>query len=334
MLKVFLLIFSWRASILIGAFLCSLSSLQAEEWTLLPAKSYPVIQTETSSEKITRSQEASLRFLSYNIRNFLYQDLAPKNYHAQKAKPLKSRQAVIEIILASKAEVLGLSEIGTFADLKKLQKELQAQGQEYPHLHWIESLDPIRHLALLSQHPILSVDSQTDLQYSLGDRQHRHRRGILDVTIAWGEHPIRLVGVHFKSKRPNPKGTQHLMRQEEARLLRSHLDEIITDSPETPLIVYGDFNDTKGSRVLKWVKKHSEPSLKLRLFHPADSNQERWTQYWSQEDIYSRFDYLLVSQSLSKHPRWTIQAEILDPPQWLRASDHRAILMTLEQKQN
>ncbi len=71
------------------------------------------------------------------------------------------------------------------------------------------------------------------------------RRGFLDVTIQVNAgYQLRLVGAHLKSKLPIREG-EALVRRMEAELLRKHLDGILGAAPETNLICYGDFNDTR-----------------------------------------------------------------------------------------
>ncbi|MCV5737125.1 hypothetical protein OFN56_35015, partial [Escherichia coli] len=87
-------------------------------------------------------------------------------------------------------------------------------------------------LALLSRLPIKARNSQTALTYQMGAQTLPMQRGILDVTISLTPtFDLHLLGVHLKSMRPIPDADQALMRRNEARLLRLHLDTLFAQEP-------------------------------------------------------------------------------------------------------
>ena len=106
------------------------------------------------------------------------------------------------------------------------------------------------------------------------------------------------------------------------------MKSILDEEPDTYLMSYGDFNDTKRTPTLRTSMGRLNSKAGLIVLHPEDSRGDSWTHHWGREDIYSRFDFVMVSKSLDPH----IDKEgskILDPPNWEKASDHRAILVPI-----
>jgi endonuclease/exonuclease/phosphatase family metal-dependent hydrolase len=118
------------------------------------------------------------------------------------------------------------------------------------------------------------------------------------------------------------------MRRAESGLLRRHINQLLEQQPETHLVVYGDFNDTRRTPTLRTAMGRFNSPTGLIVLHPVDSRGERWTHYWAREDIYSRFDYVMVSKPLEPYIDQK-NMRILDPANWYQASDHRAILVPI-----
>ena len=76
-----------------------------------------------------------------------------------KEKPQNEVDALIEIISAANPDILGVCEIGKYADLTDLQNRLAAAGVKLPHAHRVHGSDPTRALALLSRYPIVKTNS-------------------------------------------------------------------------------------------------------------------------------------------------------------------------------
>ena len=108
-------------------------------------------------------------------------------------------------------------------------------------------------------------------------------------------------------------------------MLRAHIDGVLDADPETKLIVYGDFNDTKNAAGLKEVlgERKSDRGLKDLLL--KDDAGETWTEYWKAADVYSRIDYVLVTPNL-QHAFDYSASHIDRSPYWSDASDHRALV--------
>ena len=215
-------------------------------------------------------------------------------------KPAREIKAVVRMIDDVKPDVLGVCEIGTLADLKDLQGRLKAAGLDLPHVEYCDGPDAVRNLGLLSRHPIVARDHQTNLWYRIEGKSLPFQRGILDATIEPAPgYRLRLLGVHLKSKREVDEGEQEEMRRNEALLLRRHVEKIMGGAPATNLLVYGDINDTKNTGVFKEIRGMEGRADHLYHLWLRDRYGYTWTHYWITADIYSRIDYVMYSKSLA-----------------------------------
>ncbi len=262
----------------------------------------------------------------YNLENYLLMDrqVGEKRLPDQ-PKPEMSKEAVVRSLIAMKADIIGLCEIGSEEDLADLQRRLKEAGADYPHAEHAGGDDSTRRLALLSKMPIISRDSKADLPYQLNGRIMRMQRGILDVTVEVApQYPVRLMVVHLKSKRPVPMG-EALMRRNEAQILRRHVSAVFREDPDVRLLVMGDLNDTKNEPPLQEVMGEMNSPTGLKDLPLADLNGEVWTHYWSTADLYSRIDFMLASQALERG--FLPEASgIPHFPDWREGSDHRPLV--------
>lgn len=273
---------------------------------------------------------SGLRFLAYNVENWLLLDdrYDAKSHTSSKnaPKPDQEKAAVIAIVNGVQPDVLGVCEIGTKEDLTDIQSRLKSAGLDLPHSHYVGGMDSVRHLGLLSRFPIVATATPAATTYKLNGKEYGIQRGILDASIKSPDGRLwRFLGVHFKSKREVEDGDQNEMRINEAQLLRQHIDAIFKDDPQARLISYGDFNDTRASAPIRIVQGSRNSPRAMSPIGAHDSREEYWTHFWSREDIYSRFDYILFSPALKKDVCYE-ECKILDPENWNDASDHRAVL--------
>lgn len=294
-----------------------------------PPAAVPAIPASLSPKDIAPppAEASGLRFVSYNVENWLTMEGA--NGKPGTPKPEAAKSSIVSIVSNEKPDVLGLCEIGTREDLVELQARLKAAGTDLPHIVHTGGADPVRHLALLSRFPVTSMDQPRETGYRLRNRTFSIQRGILDATLSVGGTPYRFLGVHLKSKRPVPEGDQEAMRGHEAELVRRHLDQLLASDPGARLVVYGDFNDTKASSTLRAITGPASQPDSLFPLPLADSRGERWTQHWAEEDLYSRFDWILVSPVLRPEVD-SSRCRVIDDPAWAKASDHRPLLMVLK----
>ena len=266
-----------------------------------------------------------LRFVAYNVANYLTMD---RFLHGQqetaRPKPDSEKSAVTAVIANQHPDVVGLCEIGTQDDLRDLQQRLKNAGCDLPHAHYTGGVDPTRHLALLSRFPITPHAPQHPLTYPLAGSTRGMQRGILDISLDLNGQSWRFVGAHLKSKRQTPDANESETRGQEARLLRAHTEAILREQPDTRLVVYGDLNDTRDSPALHTLQGPNGAPDALTPLFLKDSHGDSWTEYWGREDIYSRIDWILVSQA-AKRATVLRSCHIADPPYWNDASDHRAL---------
>ena len=271
-------------------------------------------------------QTTGLRFIAYNVENWLKMDRFVDNKQLKDSpKPESEKKAVIKLLADNKPDIIGLCEIGQAKDLAEIQESLKAAGLDLPHSHFTGGSDPTRHLGLLSRFPIVSTAKPAETDFRLNGQTFSINRGILDATVNARGKTYRFLGVHLKSKRAIEEADQEEMRIHEARLLRCHVDALLRENPQARLVVYGDFNDTRPTRTFKTVTGNYNSPGYLTALPAKDSRGHAWTHHWAPHDIYSRIDFIAVTRAL--RPELDFQnSYIIDDPGWEEASDHRPIL--------
>lgn len=311
---------------------CEKKAAGTPEWTedAAPAPTATPASPPLKAKAEEQTASGPIRFVAYNVENWLDRNRYPgSKATGDGTKPEKARQAVITVLAAVKPDILGVCEIGETSDLAELQTRLKAAGVDLPHVHYTGGADPIRHLALLSRFPITSTAKPSKTSYPLNGRTYGMQRGILDATVRVNGKDYRFIGAHLKSKRDVQEGDQEQMRASEAHLLRDHIEGILAADPSIRLIAYGDFNDTKASAVVKTLQGGANRPDSLMPLALLDSHGEAWTQHWAYEDIYSRFDWIMVSKTL-KSEIDAKASRVVDEPACEDASDHRPVMMVLE----
>lgn len=268
------------------------------------------------------------RFLSYNLKNYLTMEQIRKGgVREKRPKPEMEIAALVEIIVNEKPDILGVCEIGERSDLEDLQTRLKKAGLDLPHLHHAGGFDEVRHLGILSRLPIAKVGSEHHLPFEMNGEEYLMRRGILDVTIELPGGPTHFVGMHLKSKRPNKSYDEAELRLNEARLARKHVERILEADPAARVVMYGDMNDTRKTPPLSAMMGRSNWKNFMADVYAKDSRGEVWTHFWSWQQQYARFDFVLISRSLKEELNMDY-SYVADPPNWFDASDHRAVMVT------
>ena len=268
-------------------------------------------------------------FAAWNVRNYMLRPV--KNYEGRTLTPAKSPEsigAVVETLRRIRPDIVGLCEIGSRSDLADLQRRLQRAGISLPHKTWVDGPDRERHLALLSRFP-LEMQHDTRTTFPLDGISQLVRRGILDVTVQIRpDFPLRILGVHLKSARVVPEYDQAAFRRAESLVLRNRIEEILGEESAQPLIVFGDFNDTKNSPVVKGVAGRAGSRKSLTILPLADRLGDQWTYRRDETDEYSRIDYIMVNQTLR---RLVLRRDtgLHRDKNWFEASDHRPMILTL-----
>jgi endonuclease/exonuclease/phosphatase family metal-dependent hydrolase len=276
---------------------------------------------------LTAAEPERLTFCCYNLKNWLSMEQFGRPF----TKPEGERARVVEILAAIHPDILGICEIGTAEDLADLQQRLLQAGVELPYTELAHGGDDTRRLALLSRLPIKTRNSQTALKYEIGAQILPFQRGILDVTLAiTPTFDLHLLGVHLKSMRPTTEADQAVMRRNEARLLRLHIDSIFAQEPGACILAYGDFNEHRNepavAEVMGGGSRSSETGMRDILLR--DENGEVWTHFWDLADTYSRLDYCFTSRLLRPHID-TKHCYIYSARDVNKASDHRPLVLKI-----
>jgi endonuclease/exonuclease/phosphatase family metal-dependent hydrolase len=268
-------------------------------------------------------------FAAWNVRNYLLRPV--ENDAGRTLTPAKSPASIAAVVATLRElspDILGLCEIGTRRDLADLQSRLKKAGLHLPHKTWVDGPDQHRHLALLSRFP-LEVQHDTRTTFRIGGLPHRVQRGILDCTVKVNpDFRLRVLGVHLKSPRVVPEFDQAEFRRAESLILRRRVEDILDRAPGTPLLVFGDFNDSKNSPVVKGVLGRAGTPASLTALPLADRQGDQWTYRWEESDEYTRVDFVMVSEGL--RPLVRRRGTRLHRDQdWYLASDHRPMVVNL-----
>lgn len=274
------------------------------------------------------AEGAPLRFISHNVENWLSMRRNVDGRTLEDApKPDEEKSALITMIARHQPDVLGLSEIGTPDDLAEIRSRLRDAGVDLPHLHHHHGSDSVRALGLLSRYPITAASASADTAFRLGGRRFEMLRGILDATVATPDgREFRFLGVHFKSKRETPQYDQAQFRIQEAHRLRGHIDAILNADSDARLVVFGDLNDTRRSQVVTLIAGSFGFGRQLFPVPARDSNRQMWTHHWRYQDVYSRIDYIFITETLRAEADLD-SARVIDDREWRSASDHRPLLL-------
>ncbi|MEO0417152.1 MAG: endonuclease/exonuclease/phosphatase family protein, partial [Verrucomicrobiota bacterium] len=272
--------------------------------------------------------EDDVTFVFYNLRNYLAMNRTVDGERLSSApKPEKEIQPLIEGIKATQPDILGVCEIGSPDYLEDFKKRLADAGMDFPHTELLRGQGYDRNLAVLSKFPITESNSRDDYVYSLEGQEFPIGRGVLDVTVAISdEYPLRLIGLHLKSKRPVPMASEADMRLNEARLARQHIVKVVDKDRDINLLVFGDLNDMKHEAPVKAVKGRLGSNAYLTPLNLADQYGFRWTHHWDFADSYARIDFAMVSKGLSPEVD-RASSRIHHWEDWDKASDHRPLVV-------
>ena len=274
-----------------------------------------------------------LRVGTYNLENYVGPATANRP-----VKTAEGRAKIRESILAMKADVVALQEMGTTNELLELRGSLKKGGLDFPHWEWVAGFDTNIHLAVLSRFPLVARRAHTNDSFLLGGRRFQVSRGFAEVEIQAGpDYKFTLLNVHLKSRRPIAQADETELREQEAVLLREKIDACFRANPQINLLVAGDFNDLKDSRALRSILGRGKN--KLIDIRPAEKEtadgsggparaahrQVTWTHFYEKEDVYSRIDYLLLSPGMARE--WLpAETSIVIVPNWGAGSDHRPLV--------
>lgn len=275
------------------------------------------------------------RVATFNVENYVEEAGG-----SRPLKPAAARAKVCESIVALKADVIALEEMGSTNALMELQGALKKSGLDLPFWDHITGYDTNIHLALLSRFPIVARHPHTNETYLLGGRRFFVSRGFMEEEIRVNaNYKFALIAGHLKSKAPSVVADEQEWREEEAVVMRRIIDSRLASNPEERLVVLGDLNDTQDSRTMKSILGRGKTGLfdtrpaergggsngPRETGDPAQARRTTWTDFYAKEDSYSRLDYILISHALERDWRRE-ETYVLNLPDWGVASDHRPLV--------
>jgi endonuclease/exonuclease/phosphatase family metal-dependent hydrolase len=272
-------------------------------------------------------------FAHYNLENYIVMDRRENGQLVHSAKPEKEIAPLLRIIREIHPDILGVAEMGTPDQFQSFRDRLAQEGINFVDAEYVSGPDPERHIALLSRFPITSRNSEANVPIPIPNAVESVRRGILDVTVQISaDFHLRLIGAHLKSKLPIPEG-EELVRRQEAQELRNHIDRVMKEAPDVPLLVYGDLNDTKEQPAIQEVLGDRQSPTHLIDLWLSDYTGDHWTYYQRFTDTYARIDYILTNRFLlsaidRKH------CYVFRSVDWNQASDHRPVVATIRIPEN
>jgi endonuclease/exonuclease/phosphatase family metal-dependent hydrolase len=276
---------------------------------------------------VVRGEQSAI-FAHYNLENYLVMDRRENGTLVHSSKPEREIEPLLRIIREIHPDLLGVAEMGTPDQFQSFRNRLAEAGMSFVDAEYVNGPDPTRHIALLSRFSITSRNSQPNVPIHIPNVTESVRRGILDVTVQISVgFQVRLIGAHLKSKLPIPEG-EELVRRQEAQELRNHIDRVMKEAPDVPLLVYGDLNDTKEQPAIQEVMGERQSPTHLTDLWLSDYTGDHWTYYQKFTDTYARIDYILTNRLLlesidRKH------CYVFRSIDWNQASDHRPIVATI-----
>ncbi len=309
----------------VGGWTEPLRLIQGEE--PIPAESASEALEPHVSDRHIPQAGAPVRFLMHNVANYFVAGEQQRSRYTIKPKPLKSREAVAELIASQKPDIVGLIEMGGPMALADLRERLAARGEHYPYYRVLIRQGEDRALTILSRHPIVQDNSRASVKL-YGSQRRRMLRGILDVTVRMKDGRLfRIMGAHLKSRVSDDPAAANALRAKEAHTLAEHVHEAMRRQPNMPLLVYGDWNDGPADASIRILAQGLSTSSALSRLKPEDSRGEAWTHYYKGANEYYTFDQIYVNKVLEKRMgrKGKEQGGIVDSPAAADASDHRAV---------
>jgi endonuclease/exonuclease/phosphatase family metal-dependent hydrolase len=282
----------------------------------------------------------SFTVATYNLENYLLE-----NQGNRTAKSAASKAKIRESLKALSPDVLAVQEIGGTNALLELVSTLRAEGLDYPHWEFVPGFDTNIQVAVLSRFPLSTRRPHSRESFLLNGRRFFTSRGIAEVEIRVNpSYSFTLINAHLKSKRAVGVADETELREQEAQRLREIIDARLAANPRLNLLVVGDFNDSKTANSTKVILGRGARAL--WDIRPAERNGDdqpnpnpafpprniTWTHYFAKDDVYSRIDYLLVSQGMARE--WdSTGTYVLALPNWAVGSDHRPIIARFQAKE-
>ncbi len=283
---------------------------------------------------VTLLAETRFTVATYNVENYHL-----RAYGNRQPKAPEARAKVVAHLAEIRPDVVAFQEMGELAALQELQSSLRKAGVDLPHLEHVAGWDTNIFVGVLSRFPVTARNHHTNDSFLLNGRRLYASRGVAEVEIWVGEnYRFTLLTTHLKSKRQVAVADEADLREQEALLVRQHVEAVLARNPQANVLVCGDFNDTKDSRSTRALLG-GRGATGLVDTRPAERNGDNlpaerptwdprnvtWTHFYGKEDSYSRIDYILLSRSMARE--WRKEGSyVFTAPNWGLASDHRPVV--------
>jgi endonuclease/exonuclease/phosphatase family metal-dependent hydrolase len=265
------------------------------------------------------NENGIFRVVTYNLENYL-----DKTAKKGSVKSPESKLKIREFLGAIRPDVIALQEIGSTNTLHELRASLASERLDFPHWEHVAGSDEDLHVAVLSKFPFAGRRPHVEERYTQNGQSFRVRRGFAEVDVQVNPRfSFTLFAAHLKSKNENAQVGADVLRLEEARLLREIIDVRLKKSPDAKIVVCGDFNDTKKSRVVRTIVGAGKHRLVDAL--PQASGGEAWTNYFEEGGRYERIDFMLMNLAMARCWR-SERSGVYESPDWKLASDHRPVI--------
>ncbi len=272
-----------------------------------------------------------LTLATYNVENYGPADRVTEvGFRKDYPKPESEKAALRRVLRAIDADVLLLQEMGSSSHLEELRRDLVVEGLVYLPGVVLAGADADRQVALLSKRPWAAITAHTDLTFRYFGKNEPVKRGLLEVRLQVAGVELVLFGLHLKSRYTDRADDplSALRRAAEATAIRDRVLLRCPDPTQARFVIMGDFNDDKASKPLMFLQQRGKTPV-AALIPARDSRGESWTHVYGKIDAYTRVDHVLVSAALRPAVKGGA-AQIYDGPGWREASDHRAVVVTLE----
>lgn len=284
---------------------------------------------------VFEARAETLTIATYNIENYGPANrMTDAGFRKDYPKPEREKHALRKVIRALAADVLVLQEMGGPAYLDELRRDLRSEGLDYPHAVLAAANDADRHVAILSNRPLLRTTTHVDLEFNYFGVKERVKRGLLEAAVNTAAGEVTIFAVHLKSRftERTDDPASALRRGSEAKAIRDRVLQKLADPATAKFVILGDCNDGKTSRTLAYLQKRGATEI-ARLLPAEDSRGELWTHAFRREQTYSRVDHIMVSPGL-----WSSvaggAAKIFDGEGVQEASDHRPVFAALRLEKN
>ena len=270
----------------------------------------------------------------------------------------EAARAVAAAIREIDADVIGLTEVGDEADVRDLRDFVKEAGIDYPFWAAAHSTDTFtnQNVAVLSKRELKQIlpeiPGREGYDLELDDPENEDTTGVskgMSVVFTAAGRPVNFYVLHLTSELGGHE--KDAQRVAQASIVRRHYLKPMLHGEH--VIISGDLNDNRDQPTIRRIRGRDDIEEDLvqtagPTFHPRkqDESNESWNErlrnHWTYEYAGRReqIDHILISPSVveacsKENQRRQIGINFLDINQRFdndtrRASDHRAVLLTLE----